>query len=669
MSDNEAACVPLVIGVVGHRRIHADDQPPLRKALAAVIREYQAAYPMTPLVVLTSLAQGADTLAAHAALECGVHVRAALPMPRSAYRASSSFDDDDARNEFDKILDRPKVELLELAMPESAGQPPDDWAVVANSKEPACADYRHLAYAVAGLYLVRHSDVLVALWDGEQADETKPSGTAEHVALKLDGVPPQSLGEVPGEPLGVYSERGPVVVLHTPRSDQRRAAHAAGVRDVRTPLRTQHDKDGLLIAPAYQRTYGNSNGNVPLAKSVDDWPQRVWNWLGDECRRCRQLWSDAVESWRETPHPETTISDAEWGAREIAHHQARCQTVEQFNREIRALPESEKAGGSEWKTTAQFFSVGERLWVQRIAQTRKAAGTLSGVLEKRIRRLQTTIFVLLFVSMLGFHLFGHLTSWPKEADHPHYNADYLWVAVLSVLAALVLGMVASIRNFDRRRLDYRALAEALRVRIWWCVAGVGKSVALAYPEQVRGEVGWIRQAVRNLSAPSSEEFREAFDRADAGVQRQRLESVRQGWIADQVKQHFKGHHRQHRKSNLLRRGGMAVAGAGWIGMAVLLGVDFGHWMHASLVAIGMLTIAGGLTIGYSERRTHEELANQYQRAHQVFRNGLREVDARLAADDVAGARAVCETLGVEALNENGQWLTIRRSKPVEIHVA
>ena len=230
-------------------------------------------------------------------------------------------------------------------------------------------------------------------------------------------------------------------------------------------------------------------------------------------------------------------------------------------------------------------------------------------------------------------------------------------------------MIAAIRHLDRRRLDYRAMAEALRVRSWWCVAGIGKSVALAYPAQIRGEVGWIRQAVRNLAAPDSGEWRGSFDQDNVNVKLERLRKVRDGWIKVQVKQHFIGHQKQHRRSSLLRRGGLLIAGAGWIWMALLLGFDFGHGLHPSLIAIGMLTIGGGLAIGYSERRTHEELANQYQRPHQVFRNGLREFDARLAAGDIAGCQAVCESLGVEALNENGQWLAIRRSKPVEIHVA
>src|SRR5687768_30686 len=97
MTDKGAGCVPLVIGVVGHRQIHPDDGKLLREELTKVIREYQAAYPNTPLVVLTSLAQGADTLAAQVAIECGVRVRAALPMPRAAYRESTSFDTDDDR--------------------------------------------------------------------------------------------------------------------------------------------------------------------------------------------------------------------------------------------------------------------------------------------------------------------------------------------------------------------------------------------------------------------------------------------------------------------------------------------------------------------------------------------------------------------------------------------
>src|SRR4028118_1481014 len=89
--------VPLVIGVIGHRRLRPEDADVLRNALCNEFRAFANAYPHTPLVVLTALAQGADTLAAEAAKACDLKIRAAIPMPPEAYRASPSFGDDPQR--------------------------------------------------------------------------------------------------------------------------------------------------------------------------------------------------------------------------------------------------------------------------------------------------------------------------------------------------------------------------------------------------------------------------------------------------------------------------------------------------------------------------------------------------------------------------------------------
>jgi hypothetical protein len=66
------------------------------------------------------------------------------------------------------------------------------------------------------------------------------------------------------------------------------------------------------------------------------------------------------------------------------------------------------------------------------------------------------------------------------------------------LLFLAFGIVkgAQFRHLERQALDYRALAEALRVQIYWMAAGISESVAASYLQQMRSEMSWIRQAVR-----------------------------------------------------------------------------------------------------------------------------------------------------------------------------
>ncbi len=89
--------VALVLGVVGHRELREGEREVLRGRLVGLFGEFRAAYPHTPLLVVSSLAEGADQLAAAAALEAGAFVRAPLPFPPAPYRASTSFDHELAR--------------------------------------------------------------------------------------------------------------------------------------------------------------------------------------------------------------------------------------------------------------------------------------------------------------------------------------------------------------------------------------------------------------------------------------------------------------------------------------------------------------------------------------------------------------------------------------------
>src|SRR5439155_9689390 len=74
---NGLPAVPIVLGVVGHRDVRPEDREILKQELKKVFQQFRDEYPHTPLVLLSALAEGADQLAAEAALECecGVFVR------------------------------------------------------------------------------------------------------------------------------------------------------------------------------------------------------------------------------------------------------------------------------------------------------------------------------------------------------------------------------------------------------------------------------------------------------------------------------------------------------------------------------------------------------------------------------------------------------------------
>jgi hypothetical protein len=171
------------VGVTGHRDLR--DDPELLARIAAVMREAQAlageaSGRLTTIEVLSGLAEGADRLVACQVLrEPNATLLAVLPLPAAEY--SSDFASASSCRDFDALLARAREVLV---MP------------------PARA--REEAYLASGAYIARHSDVLLALWDGLAARGI--GGTAEIVDLaRAEALPLLWIESAP--PYAVHRER------------------------------------------------------------------------------------------------------------------------------------------------------------------------------------------------------------------------------------------------------------------------------------------------------------------------------------------------------------------------------------------------------------------------------------------------------------------------------
>ena len=194
--------LPIVVGVTGHRSIRNEDGEALRGAVRRELTALGAKYPHSHIVMLSSLAEGADQLCAEVALEASLPLIAVLPMGLEAYEKDFSAEG--------------LTKLRELC-----GAAAACFVAPAAEPVPAGAD-RDFAYRQAGIYVATHAHVLLALWDGK---ETPPStcGTAETVRFALDSAfaPTDSI------PLG-----GSCAVVHiqTPRAGDNAAKDAGAVR-------------------------------------------------------------------------------------------------------------------------------------------------------------------------------------------------------------------------------------------------------------------------------------------------------------------------------------------------------------------------------------------------------------------------------------------------------
>ena len=187
--------LPLILGVTGHRDLRDQDRARLQSVVAAILARYRERLPHTPIILLSPLADGADRLVAHAALDAGATLIATLPMSAQTFKATLA--DAQCRKDFDDLLARATRSFVVPPL-----NPELDW-------DAASPD---LLYANCGAYVASRCTELIALWDGQE--QLGGAGTAQDVLFMLDGV-----GE-PLVPTGYDLDprlTGPVVHIATPR--------------------------------------------------------------------------------------------------------------------------------------------------------------------------------------------------------------------------------------------------------------------------------------------------------------------------------------------------------------------------------------------------------------------------------------------------------------------
>ncbi len=190
--------IPIVVGVTGHRDIRPEDHDTLSEAVKTELRALRDRCPHSGIVMLNSLAAGADQLCAAAALELSVPLIAVLPMDRAEYEKDFSGDDLAA---FRTLLDAA-----------------EDCFIAPETEAAPSAPDRDFAYRQAGIYVASRAHVLLALWDGADTPASN-CGTAEAVRFALESAyePKHTI------PLGGSC---PVLHIRTPRRDGE--ANAAG---------------------------------------------------------------------------------------------------------------------------------------------------------------------------------------------------------------------------------------------------------------------------------------------------------------------------------------------------------------------------------------------------------------------------------------------------------
>jgi hypothetical protein len=271
--------------------------------------------------------------------------------------------------------------------------------------------------------------------------------------------------------------------------------------------------------------------------------------------------------------------------------------------------------------------------------------------RKTLLTLRVT-HLLAFLMGIMFILYLDFETWPY----------FMFAFLVFFLVAAGIQYVANRSAWHRKYLDYRALAEGLRVQFYWAAAGVSSENESKFThdnflQTQDPELGWIRNVMRV-----------AGTRCDAApnTSADGLRFALKEWIGDedngQTGYYRKKVHERVRQNRYTERLGMAslLSSVVVVVLFIIAGSSIPEDLHDSLeVAMGAMLLLFGVRQGYAFSTAEKELIKQYEFMLRIFYNARRRLDN---AADIAERRQVLLALGGSALDEHAEWILMHRDR-------
>lgn len=277
--------------------------------------------------------------------------------------------------------------------------------------------------------------------------------------------------------------------------------------------------------------------------------------------------------------------------------------------------------------------------------------------RKRVLLAMRMIYTLAALMAIAFALYAHLTA-----------KDYLiYVFLLMFASGGIVAMLARRRGWHRKYLDYRALAEGLRVQSYWWRAGIAASADHEFAhenflQRQNIELGWIRNVMRAASLHPSSQVEQPASSALADVIE---EWIGQSGVSGQL--HYYEckaiertgvHHLTELIGAISLWGGIAIS----LYLAVFALVLSEKFKLSLVMVMAVLSIIAAVRESYAYRKADRELIRQYRFMQRIFSSARAALDR---AQDPAERREILLSLGDAALTEHAEWTLMQRERQVE----
>ncbi len=221
------------------------------------------------------------------------------------------------------------------------------------------------------------------------------------------------------------------------------------------------------------------------------------------------------------------------------------------------------------------------------------------------------------------------------------------------------------RSWHRKYLDYRTLAEGLRVQLYWSAAGVTSGSKSKYTHDTflqsqDPDLGWIRNVMRVAGTEcDASDYQE-----QAGLDFTLREwlgdknSGQLGYFVRKGAEKVKRFHRTERMAQLVFWIGSVV-----IALFILMSAELEDVLRDPVVVLmGVMLLLIGVRKSYGDSVADAELIKQYDFMYRIFSNARRRINA---IDNDDEKRRILRILGDAALGEHAQWILMHRERALE----
>jgi len=596
--------IPIVVGVTGHRDIGFEQIAAVEASVTAELKKLKNRYAGSPFVLLSGLAEGGDRIAARCALALGIPVVGVLALPQAEFE--QDFPQQDLISEFRGLLGR--CAFVREAAP--SGTP-----------RPDC-------YVAAGDWIVQQCHLLIAIWDGIDSDKAGGTCMVKNVCLKGE------TREYLRSPIPNMPDTNPVIHIQCVR------AGSSGA-------------DGI-----------DTTGSLTV---IWRWPEPIELGAGRPGRA-----NSEKERWRAIfSHINKFNIDAkrilEGGSQGIA--QNRLNYLNGGN-EIDSSQTGSEAIRASWLFAVSDYLAGtaqtlrDRCFIWMIGFSLAAVffeQLYSGPDEKPGWLALALAFVLIAVApVVSRRVFRRLESTHVQADCPGARGYQR--------------VISSIRDWidaEDKYLDCRALAEACRVQYFWKKAGLSECVADFHLVDQCDELEWIRQAMRTTElVPNSPSIQ--LCAADfVEIEKLWINDQREYFIDSKEKKGGKSYFHSAEESKWSRAAwGLLIATL--ITMLVALGLEFAglaYWANWCQLVYGMFLAGSAACNVYQRVQGHADHAKSYRRMGLTMSIAQRKLERHIdkmpnGEEAIRHALDVLLETGIDALDENADWLLLHRDRPV-----